>query len=229
MLNRFIPFLVFAVIFAIPACGTPAKYTNRPVPLCEGRQAEVRLNGVPYTMTGNNTCAAAISPFDLSVWNEAVLNSRPIRGLREISIGCKPLTAATDNCSYCGVTGHSNTIMMNFDPTVYSDDTTVRRAVLAVHSPNNPRGLVGAQLRGRLTVGDELVSLARGREAIIPTGSKTGEGWAFFDVTNFVARAINERRNSIHFEISLPCQTPANNLVDVSVARQEPRLVVEFF
>ena len=227
MLKRLIPFLVLAAFCALPACGDPAKYSSRKVPACIGEPA-IRTQGVPYTAVERNSCVTAIAPFDLAVWNEAPMNSRKIRGVKEIDLGCKALTAQVDNCSYCGVQGHSNTMVINFDPSVFQDDTSVRRAVLAVHSPDDVNRLVDAQVRGRLQIGDELVSLGKGREGV-SFGSQGSNGWAFFDVTNFVARAINERRTSIYFEISVPCQTPANNLVTVSVTQKEPSLVVEFF
>lgn len=227
MLKHLMPILLLAVFCTLPACGEPLKYTSRKVPACVGEPA-VRTRGVPYKAADKNACVTAVAPFDLAVWNEAPMNSRKIRGVQEISLGCRPLTAEVDNCDYCGVPGHSNTLMVNFDPSAFQDDTVVRRAVLAVHSPGDVRGLIDAQVRGRLNVGDELVSLGKGREGV-SFGNQDSNGWAFFDVTNFVARAINERRNSIHFEVSVPCQTPADNLVKVSVTRKEPHLVVEFF
>ena len=228
MIKRLFPILFFVVIFALGACAEPRKYSSRKLPPCAS--PNVSLQGVPYPKTDPNTCAVAISPFDISVWVEAPYNSHKVRSLQTVDLGCKPLSALTDECQYCGPPGHSNTLMMNFDPSVYPEDLTVRRAVLAVYSPNNPAGLHDAYLRGRLSVGDELQSLARKREGVsCPDDAKAIDGWIFFDVTNFVARSINERRNSIHFEMSVPCQTPATNLVTVGVNWNEPHLLVEYY
>jgi hypothetical protein len=102
----------------------------------------------------------------------------------------------------------------------------VRRAVLAVYTFDNLEGLQAAQLRGRLSVGDDLQSLARQRDIRL-NWNRDDRGWVFFDITAFAARAIHERRNSVRFEISLPCgadQAP----VTVGLLKKEPRLVVEF-
>jgi hypothetical protein len=104
----------------------------------------------------------------------------------------------------------------------------VRRAILAVYTFDNPRGLYEeAQLRGRLNVGGEQQNLARQREAWTKSRG-SDKGWVFFDVTNFMARAINERRNSVHLELSLPCRTADQPPVTVGLLQKEPRLVVEF-
>lgn len=229
-MNKLILLLIFAVMFSLAGCADPAKYSTRKLPLCStpSDTPVVKLNGVPYTKIDPYACAVAINSFDVAVWNEAAFNSRKIRGLETTELGCKPLTAATDNCYYCGPTGHSNTLMINFDPTVLVEDVTIRKVYLAVHTPDNTVGLNGVILRGRLSVGDELQSLARDRQAIVSLNESDPSGWVMFDVTYFVARAVNERRNSIHFELSLPCQTPTNNLVRVGVTKNEPHLVVEY-
>lgn len=228
MKNKVIPFLIFAVMFSLAACATPAKYTTSKQPMCSAASdtGVVKLGPVPYTKINPASCAVALESFDVAVWNEAAYNSRKVRGLATTELGCKPLLSETDNCAYCGPTGHSNTLMMNFDPTPFNEDITMRKAYLAVYAPDNPQGLSGVILRGRLNAGDELQSLARDRQAVVSTSNSSG--WVFFDVTFFVARAINERRNSIHFELSLPCQTPTSNLVTVGVTKNEPHLVVEY-
>ena len=228
MKNKAILFLMIAVMLTLAACADPRKYSTRKLPMCSAPSdaAVVKLNDVPYTKNDPTACAVSIQPFDVAVWNEAVYNSRKVRGLATSELGCKPLTAATDNCSYCGPTGHSNTLVMNFDPTVFPEDITMRKAYLAVFAPDDPQGLNGVFLRGKLSVGDELQSLARERQGVVSLTDSSG--WVLFDVTFFVARAINERRNSVHFELSLPCQTPTGNLVRVGVTKNEPHLVVEY-
>lgn len=227
MIRRFLPILLLAVILTMVACAAPVKYTNRKVPLCTS--PATILMGVPYPRASESACAVAIAPFDTSVWYESALNSHKSRSQDSIELGCKPLTPAMDNCIDCGPTGHANSLMLNFDPTVYHEGISVRRAVLAVYSPDNPEGLCEVILRGRLNVGDEMVSLAKNREGVVQAKrDESRNGWVFFDVTRFVARSISERRNSIHFELSLPCQSPATNLVTVGVMKNEPRLVVEY-
>lgn len=230
MKNKLLPVLIFAAIFSLAACAYPAKHSIRKLPLCSAPSDTpvVALGSVPYTKADPFACAVSINSVDVAVWNEAAFNSRKVRGLATTELGCKPLTAETDNCSYCGPTGHSNTLMVNFDVTSLNEDISLRRAYLAVFAPDNPRGLNGAILRGRLNAGDELQSLARERQAIVSQNSNDSSGWVLFDVTFFVARAVTERRNSIHFELSLPCQTPTDNLVRVGVTRNEPHLVVEY-
>ncbi len=227
-MNRIVPVLMFFALLAvltITGCGDPLKYSHEKISLCGGPRAS--LGGLPYQKDAD-TCAEAIRPFDLSVWSEAAYNSHKTRGLDTAQLGCKPLTSGADNCAYTGPTGHSLSLMMNFDPTIYPDDARVRRAMLGVYSTDNPAGLQQVQLRGRLSVGGDLASLGLNRGSMVPVDAQTREGWVFFDVTHFVARAINERRTSIHFELSLPCQTPATNLVTVGVNQNEPQLVVEF-
>jgi hypothetical protein len=80
-----------------------------------------------------------------------------------------------------------------------------------------------AQLRGRQMTGDTLQSL--GANVLPPSVSP---GWVQFDVTDFVARGINERRPNVYFEISLPCGRDESELTTLSLLENEPRLVVEF-
>lgn len=214
------------VTVALLGCGNP-KYRLKSIGLCEMPRSS--LQEIPYTNISQANCVVAIRPFDLSLWHQAPMNSYKRRGARTAELGCQPLTPAVDNCSYCGPAGFSTTLMINFDPTVYASASQVQRAVLAVYSPSQARDLKGAYLRGRLNIGESLTSLARQRTVVPDTGPPGGGGgWVLFDVTFFVARAINERRNSIHFEVAFPCQTPAANQVVVGVNFKEPRLLVEF-
>lgn len=223
MIKRIFPILIIVAAIALIGCAEPAKYNPKQAPICKG-SAFSRLKGVPYA--GGGGCAVAIAPFDVGIWYEAPMNSHMTRGLKTAQIGCKPMSAATAGCVDCTTPGHSNTLMVNFDPTVYNDDITVSRAVLAVYSPDNPQGLYSVYLRGRQNVGDELQSLAKNREGVVGCDGAV-DGWVFYDVTNFVARSIKERRNSVHFELSLPCQS--SNLASVGVTANEPRLIVEYY
>lgn len=228
MLKRLLPLMILISLLT-SACGAPPKENPRRQPVCSrsGSFGQVSLGGVPYTRWDRAACARAIEPFDVAIWLETPYNSRKIRGGTTAQLGCKPLTAAADNCDTCGIQGQSTSALLNFDPSVFPDDAEVRRVVLAVHSPDSAQKLSDIQLRGRLNVGDELQSLGRPREAV--TRGNNAHGWVLFDISLFGARAISERRNSIQFELSVPCQTPADNLTTVSLLRNEARLIVEYY
>ena len=216
------------LVLVLAGCGAtvPEKYKSRKIAICKD-PPNTSLRGVPYTRISKSNCAAALAPFDLGLWHEAPYNSRMIRGQTTVKLGCQPLTPEAGNFEYSGPPGSSRSLMMNFDPSVYPEGAMVRRAVLAVYAFANPQGLHEAQLRGRLNVGDELQSLARHRE--IWTGrTNTNEGWVLFDVTAFAARAINERRTSIQFELSQPCLNANQAPVTAGLLQKEPHLVVEF-
>ena len=218
--------LALALALALAGCASvPPKYQGRQVAVCE--KPIDSTFGLPYTRVSKTTCAVPLAPFDLAVWHEAPYNSRKVRGQNTAALGCRPLTPEADEGDYSGLPGSSRTLLINFDPSVYPESAAVRRAVLAVYALNNPEGLKEAGLRGRLNVGGELQSLAFRREIRM---DRAGQGWVFFEVTAFVARAINERRNSVQFEISRPCRAEAADRAPVTVGllEREPRLVVEF-
>ena len=219
--------LILVLALALAGCGAtvPQKYQSRKVARCDFPRSS--LLEVPYNRVSKTACAVAVAPFDLGFWHEAPYNSHKIRGQKTVTLGCRPLTPNADGCDYSGLPGSSRTMMLNFDPSVYPEDAAVRRAVLAVYAFSNPRGLHEAQLRGRLNVGGELQSLARQR-GVRASRTRAGRGWVLFDVTAFTARAINERRNSVQFEISQPCQTADQVPVTAGLLKKEPRLVVEF-
>ncbi|MCL2029854.1 MAG: hypothetical protein FWG97_05520 [Deltaproteobacteria bacterium] len=217
--------LILVLTLAGCAPTVPPKHQSRKIALC--KEPGVSLKGVPYTRVSRNNCAVALAPFDLGLWHEAPYNSRMIRGQETVKLGCQPLTPADSDSYYSGLPGSSRTVMMNFDPSVYPEGAKVHRAVLAVYAFANPLGLYEAQLRGRLNVGDQLQSLARQRE-ILTGRTNTSEGWVLFDVTAFAARAINERRNSVLFEVSQPCLKGDQYPVTAGLLKKEPRLVVEF-
>jgi hypothetical protein len=181
------------------------------------------LNSV-YQAAATDSCKVAVLPFDLLAWIEAPLNSHSQRGLRSVMLGCANLTPSAADCQYQGVLGNSAAVQMNFDLARYSDRSIVQRAALAVHVENNASFFTKySQLRGRLLVGDQYQSL--GGNVLPPPGES---GWVLFDVTAFAARAINERRSSATFEISLPCGRSEAELTSFSLLNNEPKLIVEF-
>jgi hypothetical protein len=223
MMKCILPALI--LILTLAGCGAPEKYSARKVAVCESPGTS--LKGVPYTRGSASACAVAIAPFDLGVWQEAPYNSHKVRGLKTVDLGCSALIPEAEDCGYAGPPGQSKTLLLSFDPSVYPEGGRVNRAILAVYALNNPEGLREARLRGRLSTGDDQQSLAKKRE-IWTEKNRTDQGWVFYDVSLFVARAINERRTSIQFEISLPCGGPEQNPVTAGVLKNEPRLVVEF-
>jgi len=218
-------YICLILVLTLAGCGVtvPSKYKSAKIPVCE--KPSTSFLGVPYTRESQSACVAAVAPFDLGIWHEAPYNSHKVRGTQTVKLGCQPLVPGADDCDYTGLPGNSQTMVMQFDPSVYPESARVRRAVLAVYAFANPQGLYDVHLRGRQNVGDELQSLARQREVVL--NNKQTEGWFLFDVTAFAARAINERRNSVHFEISQSCRAEQAP-VTAGLLKNEPRLVVEF-
>jgi hypothetical protein len=114
--------------------------------------------------------------------------------------------------------------LFDFDTTAYPETAQVLRAVVAIHIQKNTSFFVKAvQLRARMMTGDTLQSV--GANYLLPP---TEPGWVLFDVTDVAARAINERRPALHFEVSLPCGRSESELVLMSLLDAEPKLIVEF-
>jgi hypothetical protein len=220
--------LAAVVLSALAACG-PAQAPVTPlkgIAVCEGRNRSNLLGlGRVYNAASLNSCKEAILPFDLGAWIEAPLNSHKAKGLRSVILGCANLTGNAADCDYGGPQGHSVTVQMSFDLSLYPDLARVQKAALAVHIGNNGGFFTQtAQLRGRFLTGDVLQSLGDPRQ--VPS---TMPGWVLFDITEFAARAVNERRNSVQFEISLPCGRSEAELTNFSLLANEPRVIVEFF
>ncbi len=224
--KRLLPLVTLSLLIAA-SCGPPAKVALKEAPVCArvGAYGHRYLGGVPMKLGDPGACLRAIAPVDAAVWLETPFNSRKIRGRSAVELGCKALTAAMDNSANYGLPGQSTSALLNFDLSVFPEDAAVRRVVLAVHSPDGAGKLAAAYLRGRLNAGDELQSLGDRREV----SAVREKGWVMFDITTFGARAINERRNSVHFELSLPCQSPAENLASMSLTGNEARVLVEYY
>ena len=203
--------------------GHDAGTTFAIAPCARPRASLSGLGGV-YVPVAQPSCQVAITPTDLSGWIEAPLNSHRIRGLSRVVLGCANLTPDAESCDYGGLLGHSVTAIANYDLTRYPETAIVKRAVLAFYVRNNISFFAKtARLRGRQMTGDTLQSLSV--DVVEPPISP---GWIQFDVTDFVARAINERRPHAYFEISLPCGRDESELTTVSLNEKEPRLVVEY-
>ncbi|MDR2140918.1 MAG: hypothetical protein LBR11_03885 [Deltaproteobacteria bacterium] len=209
----------------LSACGPPLIYKQPVFPVCEGRyRANLGPISSLYSAATNPSCKQYIQPKDVSAWLESPLNSHRLRGINTIVLGCANLTTAAESCEYGGPESHSTTLGMVFDFTRYNERSRVRKAVLAIHANTNAGFLSGAaSLRGRLMVGDNYQSLAISRKP--PTGQS---GWILFDITDIAARAIADRRDSVDFELSLPCSRNDRDLSVVGVLRPEPVVLVEY-
>jgi hypothetical protein len=217
--------MAIALSFLLSACGPPAMKSAKKIAVCEGKpRTNIGSLRSIYSPYASNTCKEAILPFDLSAWVEAPLNSHRQRGLSSMVLGCTNLTPDAADCAYGGNLGHASTAHINYDLTRFPDTAIVQKAVLAINVRDNISFFAGqVALMGRLTIGDSLQSLAANR-----TTPATSPGWVLFDITHFAARAINEQRNSVHFELSLPCGRSESELVTVNLLAAEPVLIVEF-
>jgi hypothetical protein len=230
MMNRTLVIaLALAVLSLIPVACSPIQAPTtalRGFEPCEAGRFRSNLLGLQrdYRPLRADSCKEGLLPFDMGAWVEAPLNSHKAKGLRTLILGCANLTPDSADCSYGGPLGHSVTLQTNFNMSAYPDVAIVQRAVLAFHVRDNVDFFAQtAQLRGRLMTPDALESL--GSQVLQPP---VQPGWVIFDITAFAARAINERRNSVSFELSLPCGRSESELVTVSVLDEEPRLIVEY-
>jgi hypothetical protein len=192
---------------------------------CDGRYFnDVKGLGSVYHAARADSCKVALEPFDMGAWIEAPLNSHKTKGLRSVVLGCANLTPSAESCDYSGLPGHSVTLTMNFDMATYPDLAVVQRAVLAVRVNDNVNYFTqAAQLRGRQMISDAFQSL--GASVTTPA---TQPGWVTFDITAFAARAINERRNSVSFELSLPCGRSESEVASVAILQAQPKVIVEY-
>ncbi|MDR2422020.1 MAG: hypothetical protein LBE01_01425 [Deltaproteobacteria bacterium] len=220
------PILAAAASLALlAACGPPPIYKQSVFPVCEGRY---RSNMGPiralYVPNQTPSCRQYMLSKDVSAWLESPVNSYRQRGLNRLVLGCANLTPSAASCEYGGPDGHSASLDMTFDFTRFSDRIRVRRAVLAIHAETNAHFLAqAASLRGRLVVGDDYQSLGSIRSS--PTKAAS---WILFDITDLAARAIVDRRDSVSFELALPCSRDDLSLSVVSVLKREPIVLVEY-
>ncbi|MDR1394671.1 MAG: hypothetical protein LBK52_00680 [Deltaproteobacteria bacterium] len=216
----------FFLFFLAAACGPPRIYKQPVFPVCEGRTrvAEGPISSQYIPLAASN-CRQYMLSKDVSAWVEAPLNSHRQRGLNTMVLGCANLTARAETCEYGGPLGHASTMETVFDFTRYPDTARVRRAVLAVYAFDNMSFLTqNVQLRGRLTAGDPYQSLAAQRQA--PPGGLPG--YIIFDITDIAARAIDDRRTSVNFELALPCGRNDRELSTVGILQREPLVLVEY-
>jgi hypothetical protein len=213
-----------SVVF-LTACASQPVYVQPVFPVCEGRyRSSLGPVGSLYVPVSSPSCRQYSPAKDVSAWLESPLNSHRQRGLKTLVLGCANLTPSAAACEYGGPDGHAATLDMVFDFTRYNDRIRVRRAVLGVYAHSNAPFLAGAAgLRGRLTAGDDYQALAAVR-----TQPSLPSGWILFDITDLAARAVADRRDSVAFELSLPCTRDESNLSVVGVLNREPVILVEY-
>jgi hypothetical protein len=200
---------------------------------CEGR-GRVSVSRIPKAVFGarsdRTSCQQSLDPFDASAWVEAPLVSYKERGLQKMVLGCANLVPDAADCLYSGQTGHAATMELNFDFAKFPATARVRRAILAVYVENNsPFFTDQARFRGRLNIGDAYASLGASRtDPADRTRGGRPEGWVTVDITDFAARAINEQRPSVSFEVSMACGRSEQELTTVRLLRSLPVVVVEY-
>jgi hypothetical protein len=222
--------ILLAVAFAFAGCS--AAYTRSVAdspykkyePCLRPASNISRLPSKSYNRASTSSCVRSLDPFDIAAWIEAPIVSYKERGLDVMVLGCANLVPDASGCQYAGVPGHAATLNLNFNLATYPSEAAVQRAVLAIYVEDNGSFFrENAQVRGRLNTGDQFQSLGSPR-----SGPPGNAGWITFDITDFAARAINEQRASVSFEVSLPCGRNESELTRVRVLKSQPVLVVEY-
>ncbi|MDR2354145.1 MAG: hypothetical protein LBF22_13515 [Deltaproteobacteria bacterium] len=232
-MKAFLPLAMAVLLLSLllSACAAPplpriSQLEKLPVCDSKGTTQISRLSRDAFTRFSTNSCVRSINPVDVSAWLEAAEVSYRQRGLQTMVLGCANLTPDSANCQYSGLPGHAATLNTNFNFAIFPLAARVQKAVIAVFVENNASFFTqNAQVRGRLSIGDQYQSLGATR-----TRHTTGldAGWILIDITDFAARAINEQRISASFEISLPCGRNESELTTVRVLKTEPIVVVEY-
>ncbi|MDR2613454.1 MAG: hypothetical protein LBG06_11785 [Deltaproteobacteria bacterium] len=222
---------MLALSFALTGCGFSTGLSSavaapykKYAPCTRASSSISRLPRASYGAASPGSCVRSVDPFDIAAWVEAPLISYKERGLSTMVLGCANLVPDAADCQYAGQPGHAATLNLNFNMATYPPTARVQRAVLAFYVENNSSFFrENAQVRARLNAGDQLQSVGNRR-----AGPSRPSGWITVDITDFAARALNEQRPSVSFEISLPCGRDESELTKVRVLKTEPVLVVEY-
>ena len=142
-------------------------------------------------------CVSYILPFDHAGWYESKMHATRIRGRSVLKLGCTHCPEGGKDCFGANDCGGCNTMTFNFDFTPMQEDAEIVAAKLAVYVVDNQENLEQGILEGRLNVGGDYAVVAGPPEFL--------GRWALFDITQLACRAVSERRNSVGFELSLPC------------------------
>lgn len=210
-------------LLTLSACNLMAPIqTSEP---CLGKNARNLGSGRLYTQIAPPSCVETLPAFDMGIWLESALTSHKLRGYQTMRLGCGAQTPPEASCDNQASTGQAQTLMFNFDFSRITELSRVQRAVLLIYVEDNPGIMNQAAVRGRLNIGADLANVAN-NFSIVEQG-KSGKAWISYDITRLAARAILERRNSVSFEISLPCNRPEMPGALISLTR-EPMVVVEY-
>jgi hypothetical protein len=230
MLTTALAALLLAFLATACSHSAPRMAELKKFATCDGRgrTSISRINKASFGPVAAKSCLQSLDPFDLSAWVEAPMVSYRERGLQTMVLGCANLVPDAAGCDYSGLPGHAATMDAKFNFSTYPATARVQKAVLAIYAENNAEFLKdNAQVRARLTQGDYYQSLGWNRTA--PAYRKEPhQGWIIIDITDFAARAINEQRDDITFEISLPCGRSEDELTTVRVLKSPPVVVVEY-
>ena len=167
-----------------------------------------------------DVCLAFLRPFDVAGWYESKMNSRRVRG-QTLKIGCTTCPAAGRDCTFTDNAGGCYNVSLFFDFAKIQEDAQIRSAKLALYVTSNPEALNRALLQARIIVGSDFQALPGAPERL-------GK-WALYDITDFVCGCVNERRNSVMLDISLPCGAGRMELATLALdQRTEPAVIIEY-
>ena len=218
--------LILVGAFLVCACFD-VKAPYRPLARCDKFQAprdKMDLQKA-YAPLASNTCVAFLSPFDQAAWWESNLNSRQVRGEDHIRIGCTHCPFGNRDCKSSNNCGGCGRATLHFDFSRIQEDAEIVSAKIAIFALTNKELLAQAIVEGRLNIGGDF--------AVVADSAVMSGNWLLFDITPFACRAVVERRNSVSFDISLPCGTNdrariAKMVMSGPTSGFEPALIVEF-
>jgi hypothetical protein len=218
--------LICVGAFLAGACFD-VKTEHRPLPRCDKfdeASDQPALKKI-YAPLASNTCVAILSPFDQAAWWESNFNSRQVRGEDHIRIGCTHCPFGNRDCKSFNNCGGCGRATLYFDLSRIQEDAEIVSAKIAVFALTGKEVMAEAIVEGRLNVGGDF--------AVVADSAVVSGNWLLFDITPFACRAVVERRNSVSFDISLPCGSEerariAKVLMSGPSSGLEPALIVEF-
>ena len=182
--------------FIVSSCAKPEHLPQ--VPICERTLAQVASPHVSqvYQRQVTDACLAFLHPYDQAGWFESEYNSRRLRG-KVINIGCTHCPAKDRDCTRKKNFGGCNTASFYYDLSTVQEDAEIIAAHFAVYVLASKENMAGTVLEARRNVGHEF--------AVVASQPEMAGNWALYDVTGFVCQSVVERRNSVTFDLSLPC------------------------
>ena len=212
--------IALCCLFMIIACGQQyyrayscdendcsASGSSVVIPRCEIRAENLQpLPQAVYTPSCLGNCIAILPAFDQAGWWESNLHSKRLSGRKILRLGCKP------DGSGC------NTATFNFDFTNVQEDAEIVSAKLAVFIVADPGSMSQSVLKGRMNVGSDYTVVSG------PPGF-AGK-WALYDISDFARQAVLEWRNSVSFELGIPCGVGCTRAAMATLAMGVHRAVV---